>query len=88
MGTGTPVCLIVAEPTLGEFPDGPDTCEDDGTITCDEVGTTTEDEGGAIQVICEATNRRNSSPEPPAALESCANPTDGGLDRKTVYTFF
>lgn len=24
----------------------------------------------------------------PAAVESCANPTDGGVDRNTVYTFF
>lgn len=27
-------------------------------------------------------------PEPPAAADSCANPIDGGLDRKTEYTFF
>jgi hypothetical protein len=26
--------------------------------------------------------------EPPAALESCAKPTAGGSERKTVYTFF
>ena len=28
------------------------------------------------------------SPDPPATLESCANPTEGGSVRKTEYTFF
>jgi len=28
------------------------------------------------------------SPDPPAALESCANPIEGGSARKTEYTFF
>ena len=28
------------------------------------------------------------SPDPPATLESCANPIEGGLARKTEYTFF
>ena len=30
----------------------------------------------------------NSAPDPPAALDNWANPTDAGLERKTVYTFF
>lgn len=29
-----------------------------------------------------------SPEEPPAALESCAKPTEGGLDLNTEYTFF
>jgi hypothetical protein len=80
----------VAEPTVGALPDGPAACDDneDGTIARDEVGTLTDDDDEAIQVICEAKKVANSSPEPPAALESWANPTEGGLDRKTVYTFF
>lgn len=28
------------------------------------------------------------APIPPATLESCANPIEGGLARKTEYTFF
>ena len=31
---------------------------------------------------------RSLSPDPPATLESCANPIEGGLARKTEYTFF
>jgi len=29
-----------------------------------------------------------TAPDPPAARDNSANPTDGGEDRKTVYTFF
>lgn len=28
------------------------------------------------------------APDPPATLESCANPIEGGSARKTEYTFF
>jgi len=27
-------------------------------------------------------------PDPPAAVDNWANPTDGGVERNTVYTFF
>lgn len=32
--------------------------------------------------------RRSCAPEPPATVDSCANPTDAGEERKTEYTFF
>ena len=32
--------------------------------------------------------RKRDAPEPPAAFESWAKPTDAGFDRKTEYTFF
>lgn len=31
---------------------------------------------------------KGDAPDPPAAVDSCANPTDGGLLRNTEYTFF
>ena len=34
------------------------------------------------------TKLHSLSPDPPATLESCANPTEGGSVRKTEYTFF
>ena len=34
------------------------------------------------------TDPENSAPDPPAAVDNWANPTDAGVGWKTVYTFF
>ena len=38
--------------------------------------------------IKQDSGRKRYEPDPPAAADSCAKPTAGGLARKTLYTFF
>lgn len=53
------------------------------------LNTADEDAGGEEEVSEETeADAVGAAPEPPAALESCANPTEGGLARYTEYTFF
>lgn len=48
-----------------------------------------EDEEDDVSEDVDADEEVGSVPvEPPAAVESCAKPTEGGLNRKTEYTFF
>ncbi len=39
-------------------------------------------------ILKNRTETAYNAPEPPAALDNCAKPTDAGLLLKTVYTFF
>ena len=40
------------------------------------------------RMLCHVEHIERCIPEPPATLDSCAKPTDGGFARKTEYTFF
>ena len=45
--------------------------------------------GGVMDVVGSRVAEGTDDEEPdPVMLESCANPTDGGFERKTEYTFF
>jgi len=44
--------------------------------------------GRSKDEVTEKTRLHSLSPDPPATLESCANPIEAGSARKTEYTFF
>ena len=51
-------------------------------------GSAKEDVSVPSEVWVADDGKPEAFPVPPAAVDSCAKPTEGGLERKTVYTFF
>lgn len=58
-------------------------------VTPETVGCGSPVRGGLMDVVGAKVAEGTDDPAPdPVILESCANPTDGGFERKTEYTFF
>lgn len=97
-GRGTPVPVTVAEPivpegvpivaAMGEVEPIVEFDEDIGVGAWvwaeidEEIANEVNEENETETVMADAPD------EPPALLDSCAKPTDAGLARKTLYTFF
>lgn len=61
----------------------------------DGIGRDSEDGAGRTELEVEVSEAPEAESDdggvpcaPPAASDSCAKPTDGGLELKTEYTFF
>lgn len=69
--------------------DGAEVTEKEIEESMDVSAERREDEEDDVSGDVDADEEVGSVPvEPPAAAESCAKPTEGGLNRKTEYTFF
>lgn len=69
--------------------DGAEGTEEEAEESVDVSAERREDEEDDVSEDVDADEEVGSVPvEPPANVESCAKPTEGGLNRKTEYTFF